>query len=114
VAGVEVPQTVRAFARAAGADGWLAGLPELVGGLERDWRLTVGPAYEDATEAFVAPAELADGTPAVLKLLIQRRHGRHAAEEMTVLRLAGGEGCVQLLRHDEESGAMLLERLGPS
>ena len=31
-----------------------------------------------------------------------------------MLRLAGGEGCVRLLRHDEESGAMLLERLGPS
>ncbi len=111
MASVEVPATVRAFAHAAGADGWLAGLPELVDRLERDWRLTVGPAYEDATEAFVAPAELADGTPAVVKLLIQRRH---AAEEMTVLRLAGGEGCVRLLRYDEESGAMLLERLGPS
>jgi streptomycin 6-kinase len=114
VATVEVPATVQAFARAAGADGWLAGLAELVGRLERDWQLTVGTAYEDATEAFVAPAELADGTQAAVKLLIQRRHGRHAAEEMTVLRLAGGEGCVRLLRHDEESGAMLLERLGPS
>ncbi len=114
MASVEVPATVRAFARGTGADDWLAGLPDLVDRLERDWQLTVGPAYEDATEAFVAPAELADGTPAVVKLLIQRQHGRHAAEEMTVLRLAGGEGCVRLLRHDEESGAMLLERLGPS
>ena len=114
VAGVEIPETVLAFARAAGADAWLAGLPDLVGRLERDWELTVGPAYEDATEAFVAPATLADGTPAVVKLLIQRSHGRHATEEMTVLRLADGAGCVRLLRHDEESGAMLLERLGSS
>jgi streptomycin 6-kinase len=114
VAGVEVPQTVRAFARAAGAHDWLAGLPDLVGRLERDWAITVGPAYPDATEAFVAPATLADDTPAVLKLLIRRGHGRHAAEEITVLRLAGGEGCARLLRDDEDSGAMLLERLGPS
>jgi len=114
VASVEVPATVRAFARAAGTDGWLAGLPDLVGRLERHWEMAVGPAYPDATEAFVAAATLADGTPAVLKLLIRRHHGRHAAEEMTVLRLAGGEGCVRLLRHDEASGAMLLERLGPS
>jgi streptomycin 6-kinase len=114
VASVEVPATVQAFARAAAADAWLAGLPDLVGRLERDWRLTVGSAYDDATEAFVAPAELADGTAAVVKLLIQRRHGRHAAEEMTVLRLADGQGCARLLRHDDESGAMLLERLGPS
>jgi streptomycin 6-kinase len=111
---VEVPETVRAFARAAGADDWLAGLPDLVGRLERDWEMSVGPAYPDATEAFVAPVTLAEGTPAVLKLLIQRGDGRHAAEEITVLRLADGEGCVRLLRHDDESGAMLLERLGPS
>ena len=114
VAGVEVPDTVRAFARAAGADDWLAGLPDMVGRLERDWEMAVGPAYPDATEAFVAAATLADGTPAVLKLLIRRGHGRHASEEITVLRLADGEGCVRLLRHDDESGAMLLERLGPS
>jgi streptomycin 6-kinase len=111
---VEVPERVRAFARAAGADDWLAGVPDLVARLERDWRITVGGVYPDATEAFVAAAALADGTPAVLKLLIQRGHGRHAAEEITVLRLANGEGCARLLRHDDESAAMLLERLGPS
>ncbi|HVE30814.1 MAG TPA: hypothetical protein VNC80_12180, partial [Mycobacteriales bacterium] len=72
---VEVPATVQAFARGTGADDWLAGLPDLVGRLERGWRITIGPAYPDATEAFVAPAELADGTPAVVKLLIRRRQG---------------------------------------
>jgi streptomycin 6-kinase len=114
VASVEVPETVRAMVRAAGADGWLAGLPALVDRLEREWGITVGAPFEDATEAYVAAVTLADGTPAVLKLLVQRGHGRHATEEITVLRLAGGEGCVKLLRHDEDSGAMLLERLGPS
>ena len=49
MASVEVPATVQAFARAAGAGGWLTGLPELVGRLERDWGLTVGHAYDDAT-----------------------------------------------------------------
>ena len=52
---VEVPATVQALARGTGADDWLAGLPDLVGRLERDWRITIGPAYPDATEAFVAP-----------------------------------------------------------
>ena len=108
---MQVPDTVRSSAHAAGADGWLADLPDLVSRLERDWQLTLGPAYPDATEAFVAPATLADGSPAVLKLVSRR--GR-ATDEMTVLRLAGGEGCARLLRHDEQSGAMLLERLGPS
>ena len=111
---VDLPEPVRTLARAAGADDWLSGLPALVARLEREWRITVGAAYEDATEAYVAAATLADGTPAVLKILVQRSHGRHAAEEITVLRLANGEGCVRLLRHDDETGAMLLERLGPS
>jgi streptomycin 6-kinase len=114
VVSVEVPETVRAFARSAGADDWLAGLPELIERLQRDWSITVGATYEDATEAYVAAATLSDGTPAVLKALIRRQHGRQAADEMTVLRLADGEGCARLLRHDEDSGAMLLERLGPS
>jgi streptomycin 6-kinase len=114
VASVQVPASVQAFVRGTGADEWLAGLPDLVDRLEREWGLTVGPAYPDATEAFVAPVTLADGTPAVLKLLARRSHGRHAGEEMTVLRLADGGGCARLLRHEDESGAMLLERLGPS
>jgi streptomycin 6-kinase len=111
---IEVPETVRALVRTHSADDWLDDLPELVARLERDWGITVGGTYEDATEAYVAEASTADGTPAVLKILVRRRHGGHATEEMTVLRLADGAGCVRLLQHDEDSGAMLLERLGPS
>jgi hypothetical protein len=61
----------------------------------------------------VAEASLADGTPAVLKLLIPQdgAAGRH---EITMLRLAGGRGCAGLLRDDAARGALLLERLGPS
>jgi streptomycin 6-kinase len=114
VATIEVPATVRSTARSVGADDWLAGLPALVEALERDWDMTVGPPYEDATEAYVAPATLAGGDPAVLKLMVPRAQGRHAGNEMTVLRLADGQGCVRLLRHDEGTGAMLLERLGQS
>jgi streptomycin 6-kinase len=107
-----VPQVVRAKALQAGAGEWLAGLPELVGGLERDWGITVGRAYPDPTEAYVAEAELADGTPAVLKLLVPRPG--QAADEMTVLRLADGAGCVRLLASDVDRSALLLDRLGPS
>ena len=109
----EVAAAVRAKAAAAGAGAWLAGLPELVAGLERDWAITVGRSYPDATEALVAQARLADGTPAVLKLLVPRPGGA-ACHEITVLRLAGGQGCVSLLRADPGRGALLLERLGPS
>lgn len=108
---MDVPETVRRKARLAGAAGWLATLPELVAGLERDWSITLGPTYGDATEAFVARATAADGRPAVLKVLVPR-DADAAAHELTVLRLAAGEGCVRLLRYDVERGAMLLERLG--
>jgi streptomycin 6-kinase len=109
---VELPDVVRAKAEQAGAGAWVAGLPDLVSGLERDWGITVGRAYTDPTEAYVAEAELADGTPAVLKLLVPRPG--QAADEITVLRLADGDGCVRLLASDAGRSALLLDRLGPS
>lgn len=109
-----VPEVVRNKAVGDGARDWLDGLPGELERLAGEWGLTLGPPYPDATEAYVAPATRADGTPAVLKLLIRRGRATHAAEEATVLRLAAGEGCVALLAYDEASGAMLLERLGPS
>jgi streptomycin 6-kinase len=107
-----VPPAVAAKARVAGAEDWLAGLPDLVAGLERDWGITTGRVYPDASEAVVAEAVTADGTPAVLKLVVPRAGG-HAAHEIAVLRLAGGDGCAALLRADEGRHALLLERLGP-
>lgn len=110
---IDIPAVVRTKATAAGATDWVAGLPALVEDLARDWSITVGSTFADATEAFVAEATRADGTPAVLKVLVPR-HYAAAQDEMTVLRLCGGEGCARLLEADEARDAMLLERLGPS
>jgi streptomycin 6-kinase len=104
---------VRNKALAAGAGRWLRDLPDSVAEIEREWSMTVGRWYEDATEAFVAEATLGDGTPAVLNVYIPRP-GDHARNEITVLRLADGNGCAGLLRADEDRGALLLERLGSS
>ncbi|HEY1915420.1 MAG TPA: aminoglycoside phosphotransferase family protein [Streptosporangiaceae bacterium] len=108
-----VPAAVRNKALTAGARSWLRDLPGLVAELEQEWSISVGRPHEDATEAFVAEATLADGTPAVLKLHVARP-GDHARREVTVLRLADGEGCARLLRADVARGALLLERLGRS
>jgi len=128
---VRIPDTVRRKALAAGAAAWLAELPALVASLERDWSITVGEPFGDATEAFVAPAVQAvpavraagatqaaraagdGGAAAVLKIHVPRA-GADAADEATVLRLAGGTGCVRLFRYDRPRGALLLERLGRS
>jgi streptomycin 6-kinase len=111
VPSIVVPLVVRNKALAMGAAQWLDDLPELVASLERDWSIVVGRPYDGATEAFVAEAALGDGTPVVLKLLVPRADDV-ARNEITVLRLANGEGCVRLLREDAARGALLLERLG--
>ena len=108
-----VPPAVRAKARDAGADAWLSGLPALVGQLAREWDLTIGAAFGDATEAYVVAVTRAGGEPAVLKLLVPR-HAAAAHHEITVLRLTAGVGCCRLLRADPDRGALLIERLGPA
>ena len=110
---IKVPDVVRQKAFALGADVWLDDLALLVARLEQEWGIAVGAAYSDSTEAFVAEAICEDGTPAVLKLLVPRS-GDAAENEITVLRLTNGEGCVRLLRGDAVRGALLLERLGRS
>ena len=51
-----MPEVVRNKALAAGATAWLDELPGLIADLERDWDITVGRPFPDATEAFVAEA----------------------------------------------------------
>ena len=110
---IRVPEVVRQKAFAVGAGRWLDELPLLVASIEKEWSIEVGAAYGDSTEAFVARVACADGTAAVLKLIVPRS-GDAAVNEIAVLRLTGGEGCVRLLRADAARGALLLERLGPS
>lgn len=111
---VELSEAVRKRALAGGHTDWIDQLPDLVRGLERDWDIRVGRAYDEGTEAFVADAALSDGTQAVVKILVPRRGGALDDHEATVLRLADGEGCPILYQHDPARGALLMERLGPS
>jgi len=110
---VEVSGVVRNRALAAGAGGWLDGLDDLVAELAGRWELEVGDPFGDGTEAFVVAVTRADGTPAVLKLVVPR-DAEAARNEAAVLRLAGGDGCARLLEADLDVGALLLERLGRS
>jgi streptomycin 6-kinase len=110
---IVLPVVVRNKAIAAGAAWWIDALAEIVAGLEHEWSITVGRPFDEGTEAFVAEAEMADGTPTVLKMLVPR--GPDVAErEATVLRIADGDGCPVLHRDDPDRGALLMERLGPS
>ncbi|MEV7615770.1 aminoglycoside phosphotransferase family protein [Streptomyces sp. NPDC089799] len=72
------------------------------------WRLRrSGPAMHGVA-ALVLPVDRADGTPAVLKL---QAVDEETAGEPVALRAWDGHGCVRLLRHDPETGTLLLERL---
>jgi streptomycin 6-kinase len=108
-----LPDVVRRRALSVGAARWLEDLPALVASLERAWSIRVGSPYAGGTEAFVARATRADGTPAVLKLIIPN-DGDAAQNEIRTLELANGEGCAALLESDTARSALLLERLGPS
>lgn len=108
-----MPDAVRNKAQLADATGWIDELPSLIAELEERWQITVGSAFADSTEAYVARATAADGTPAVLKLVLPQ--GNNAVDhEATALRLADGHGFARLLNADLERGALLVERLGRS
>jgi streptomycin 6-kinase len=110
---INVPYVVRNKAIALGAEDWLNNLPDLIVELEDRWKITVGTSIEGGTESYVAEAVDKDGSQVVLKLLIPR-DSDSALNEIRVLQMANGRGCVELLRSDETMGALLLERLGPT
>jgi streptomycin 6-kinase len=88
---IDVPDAVRSKVHAAGVEGWLERLPALVSSLEADWSIIVGFPYTGGSEAFVAEATRADGTSAVLKVLVPGM-GNNSSNEAMVLRIVGGQG----------------------
>jgi streptomycin 6-kinase len=93
-----------------GGGEWLEALPELVEGCAREWELTLGEPFQPASVAWVAPAVLADGTRAVLKVNFPDEESEHEADARAFW---DGAGAVRLLAHDAERRALLLERCEP-
>jgi streptomycin 6-kinase len=81
-----------------------------VGEFRRRWGLALGPPYPAGAGGYAAPAELPDGTPAVLKLIHPHREAEHEAD---ALALWGGDGAVRLLHRSDDGWAVLLERCTP-
>ena len=108
----ELPDAVQRKCLALGEAGqrWLANLSDLVGALEREWRIEVGAALGGGSEAYVARATANDGRRCVIKLLLPS--DVPIEREIIALRIANGRGYAQLLRYNEACGAMLLEELG--
>ncbi len=89
---------------------WRATVPALVADCAERWQLTVGDAYPAGAAGHALRVELADGSPAVLKLIYPHRESEHEADALT---LWAGDGAVRLLDRDDARGAVLLERCQP-
>jgi streptomycin 6-kinase len=70
------------------------------------WSLTLGEPYIQGVCGYTTRAELADGTPAVLKLVDPHRETEHEADALEVW---DGDGAVRLLDRDETGYVLLLE-----
>jgi streptomycin 6-kinase len=91
---------------------WLTALPTTIRALQLRWSLSLGAPYEHeyVSCSWVAPAVLADGRPAVLKIGMPHMEGEQEAEG---LRFWDGQATVKLLEFDRMTNAMLLEQCEP-
>jgi streptomycin 6-kinase len=105
----ELRNTVRRWFGERGRQ-WLADLPATAAALAQRWELWLGEPYLGGTHSLVLRATTGFGTPVVLKLPF--RDDENYAEA-AALRCYDGDGAVRLLAHDEQSGALLLERAEP-
>ncbi|MFG2502091.1 aminoglycoside phosphotransferase family protein [Streptomyces sp. NPDC048441] len=110
---IEVQPLVRQKAHSLGSTGekWLGELPGLIGDLEREWSIAVGPPLPGGTSSYVARVRTVDGRDGVLKLSLPATDFAH---QVRTLGLAEGHGYAHLLAYDLERHALLQEALGPS
>lgn len=88
---------------------FLERLPALIRTFEQRWQMTTSAPFA-LSYNYVAPAVLADGSEAVLKLGVPNPE---LTSEIESLRLYGGQGAARLIDADAERGALLLERVRP-
>ena len=106
------PEFARTMVSVYGERGreWVERLPDVVRGCSERWNLRVSAPFPNLTFNFVAPAELDDGTRAVLKIGVPNPE---LLTELGALRHFDGRGSARLLAADEDAGAMLVERVEP-
>ncbi|WP_430334781.1 aminoglycoside phosphotransferase family protein [Rhodococcus sp. ACT016] len=111
---IEVPAALVAMQhKHGGAAGraFVDALPRLVDVMLERWNLTPTGAPMHGWSALVLPVRDRRGDEAVLKL---QAVDEETIGEAAALRAWDGSGAVRLLSHDDDTGAMLLERLDSS
>ncbi|SCG33872.1 aminoglycoside phosphotransferase family protein [Micromonospora halophytica] len=107
---MEIPDQLSWVRRVPAGREWLAVLPEWRDECARRWSLRLGPPFPYAFASLAMPAELPDGTPAVLKLQYPDQDSLH---EPDALDAWAGDAAVRLLAHDPHRRALLVERCRP-
>src|SRR5262245_10617747 len=106
--GIVIPQSFLDMPRwwTEGAD-WLANLPDSIRSQCGRWDLRIVGGIVHGSNAVVVPVTRVN-QDCVLRLAPP---GNEIAEQAAALRFWAGRGTVQLFDVDDETGAMLLERL---
>ncbi|MFG2058345.1 aminoglycoside phosphotransferase family protein [Micromonospora sp. NPDC048930] len=108
---MEIPESLRWTERIPAGRAWRAVLPDRLAECVAQWDLrVVGPPFGYAFASLAVPAELPDGTPAVLKLQYPDDDSVH---EAAALAHWAGRGAIRLLAHDPGRRALLVERCVP-
>jgi streptomycin 6-kinase len=109
----ELPRNLAEAARHADPDfaAWVSKLPSVVSDLAQRWGLRVGrPFQPGGATAWVAPVTDETGDDWVLKVGWKHYEAEHESDG---LRFWAGQGAIQLVKVDDRSGALLLERCRP-
>ncbi|MEU7586167.1 aminoglycoside phosphotransferase family protein [Micromonospora sp. NPDC049230] len=107
---MELPEGLGWVGAAPTGRAWLATLPAWLVECAEQWSLRLGPPFQQAYASLALPADLPDGTAAVLKLQYPDDDSRHEADALAVW---NGDGAIRLLAHDPARRALLVERCRP-
>ena len=112
----EVPELARQRALTNGEAGtrWLRDVRDIACALAQRWDLQLGTAFNGGTTALVIAATRPSGSECVLKVArpFDDDGGEIYRRGVLTHQLAAGQGCAELIAHDEPSRALLMERLG--
>jgi len=107
---LDLPPSLDHLLRIPEGRAWRADLPRLVEECGERWSLRLGGPYPGSYVSLTMPADLSDGTAAVLKVQFPHHESEHEAE---ALRVWNGAGSIRLFDHDPGRHALLLERCIP-
>jgi streptomycin 6-kinase len=107
---VSVPPGLEWWREEPDGSAWLQHLPDIVAECAARWSLRLGEPFHLAHVSYVAPVELHDRTPAVLKVNFPEPEGEHEPDSLGYW---DGRGAVRLLGRYDERRALLVERCDP-